>query len=93
MELELRKCFMMGVRYIFPFVFYGGLLISLIFLIPESDTLYGIGNSAFNLMIMALVGYISYFITNRAGLYPGILDDLMSLEIGAGAMGEVELEE
>jgi len=87
MRIELRKHFMTGVSYMLPFVVAGGMLISLSFMIPDSEILNRIGSSAFNLMLIALAGYISYSIADRAGLASGMLAGALSIELGAGYLG------
>jgi len=86
-KIKLREHFMTGVSYMLPFVVSGGLLISMSFMIPESEMLNRIGGIAFNLMLIVLAGYISFSIADRAGLTAGMLAGAISLEIGAGYLG------
>jgi PTS system fructose-specific IIC component len=87
MRIEFRKHFMTGVSYMLPFVVAGGILISLSFMMPNSAVLNRIGRAAFNLMLIALAGYTSYSIADRAGLASGMLAGALSLELGAGYLG------
>lgn len=92
---------MSGVSYMIPFVVVGGIFIAVSFMFgiyasdPKSDT-YNIwaaffnevgGNAAFKLYVPILAGFISWSISDKAGLAPGMIGGMMAVNGGSGFLG------
>jgi PTS system fructose-specific IIC component len=82
-----------------PMVVAGGLLIALSFVFgieafKEEGTLAAAlmkigGETAFQLMVPLLAGYIAYSIADRPGLAPGMIGGLLAGTLGAGFIGGI----
>ena len=82
-----------------PMVVAGGLLIALSFVFgieafKEEGSLAAAlmqigGESAFQLMVPLLAGYIAYSIADRPGLAPGMIGGLLASSLGAGFIGGI----
>ncbi|KJU76332.1 fructose-specific PTS transporter subunit EIIC [Ectopseudomonas chengduensis] len=93
------KHLLTGVSYMLPMVVAGGLLIALSFVFgieafKEEGTLAAAlmkigGESAFQLMVPLLAGYIAYSIADRPGLAPGMIGGLLASSLGAGFIGGI----
>ena len=93
------KHLLTGVSYMLPMVVAGGLLIALSFVFgieafKEEGTLAAAlmkigGESAFQLMVPLLAGYIAYSIADRPGLAPGMIGGLLAGSLGAGFIGGI----
>ncbi|MGE6529779.1 fructose-specific PTS transporter subunit EIIC [Pseudomonas sp. NPDC077382] len=93
------KHLLTGVSYMLPMVVAGGLLIALSFVFgieafKEEGTLAAAlmkigGETAFQLMVPLLAGYISYSIADRPGLAPGMIGGLLAGTLGAGFIGGI----
>lgn len=93
------KHLLTGVSYMLPMVVAGGLLIALSFVFgieafKEEGTLAGAlmkigGETAFQLMVPLLAGYIAYSIADRPGLAPGMIGGLLAGTLGAGFIGGI----
>lgn len=93
------KHMLTGVSYMLPMVVAGGLLIALSFVFgieafKEEGTLAAAlmkigGETAFQLMVPLLAGYIAYSIADRPGLAPGMIGGLLAGTLGAGFIGEI----
>ena len=93
------KHLLTGVSYMLPMVVAGGLLIALSFLFgietcKEEGTLAAAlmkigGETAFQLMVPLLAGYIAYSIADRPGLAPGMIGGLLAGTLGAGFIGGI----
>lgn len=92
---------MSGVSYMIPFVVVGGIFIALSFMFginssdPNSDQ-YNVfaaflnevgGNSAFELYVPVLAGFIAWSIADKAALAPGMIGGLMAANGGSGFLG------
>ncbi len=93
-----RKHLMTGVSYMIPFVVTGGVILSLCVIlsgqnaVPSSGALGEIakvGIAGLGLMVPILSGYISFSISERAGLAPGIIGGYIANQIGAGFLGGI----
>ena len=92
---------MSGVSYMIPFVVVGGIFIAISFMfgINSSDpnsAQYNTfaaflnevgGNSAFELYIPVLAGFIAWSIADKAALAPGMVSGLMAANGGSGFLG------
>jgi len=93
------KHLLTGVSYMLPMVVAGGLLIALSFVFgieafKEEGTLAAAlmkigGETAFQLMVPLLAGYIAYSIADRPGLAPGMIGGLLAGTLGAGFIGGI----
>lgn len=93
------KHLLTGVSYMLPMVVAGGLLIALSFVFgieafKEEGTLAAAlmkigGETAFQLMVPLLAGYIAYSIADRPGLAPGMIGGLLASSLGAGFIGGI----
>ncbi|MDI5992853.1 fructose-specific PTS transporter subunit EIIC [Pseudomonas sp. MDMC216] len=93
------KHLLTGVSYMLPMVVAGGLLIALSFVFgieafKEEGSLAAAlmqigGESAFQLMVPLLAGYIAYSIADRPGLAPGMIGGLLASSLGAGFIGGI----
>ena len=93
------KHLLTGVSYMLPMVVAGGLLIALSFVFgieafKEEGTLAAAlmkigGETAFQLMVPLLAGYIAYSISDRPGLAPGMIGGLLASSLGAGFIGGI----
>ncbi|MBA1271876.1 PTS fructose-like transporter subunit IIB [Stutzerimonas azotifigens] len=93
------KHLLTGVSYMLPMVVAGGLLIALSFVFgieafKEEGTLAAAlmkigGETAFQLMVPLLAGYIAYSIADRPGLAPGMIGGLLAGSLGAGFIGGI----
>ncbi|MDH0701764.1 fructose-specific PTS transporter subunit EIIC [Pseudomonas toyotomiensis] len=93
------KHLLTGVSYMLPMVVAGGLLIALSFVFgieafKEEGTFAAAlmkigGESAFQLMVPLLAGYIAYSIADRPGLAPGMIGGLLASSLGAGFIGGI----
>ncbi|WP_312726324.1 PTS fructose-like transporter subunit IIB [Stutzerimonas kunmingensis] len=93
------KHLLTGVSYMLPMVVAGGLLIALSFVFGieafnEEGTLAAAlmkigGETAFQLMVPLLAGYIAYSIADRPGLAPGMIGGLLAGTLGAGFIGGI----
>jgi len=93
------KHLLTGVSYMLPMVVAGGLLIALSFVFgieafKEEGTLAAAlmkigGQTAFQLMVPLLAGYIAYSIADRPGLAPGMIGGLLAGTLGAGFIGGI----
>lgn len=93
------KHLLTGVSYMLPMVVAGGLLIALSFVFgieafKEEGTLAAAlmqigGESAFQLMVPLLAGYIAYSIADRPGLAPGMIGGLLASSLSAGFIGGI----
>ncbi|PTU77920.1 PTS fructose transporter subunit IIBC [Pseudomonas indoloxydans] len=93
------KHLLTGVSYMLPMVVAGGLLIALSFVFgieafKEEGTLAAAlmqigGESAFQLMVPLLAGYIAYSIADRPSLAPGMIGGLLASSLGAGFIGGI----
>ncbi|EWC41133.1 fructose-specific PTS transporter subunit EIIC [Stutzerimonas stutzeri] len=93
------KHLLTGVSYMLPMVVAGGLLIALSFVFgieafKEEGTLAAAlmkigGDTAFQLMVPLLAGYIAYSIADRPGLAPGMIGGLLAGTLGAGFIGGI----
>ncbi|WP_374417796.1 PTS fructose-like transporter subunit IIB [Stutzerimonas kunmingensis] len=93
------KHLLTGVSYMLPMVVAGGLLIALSFVFgieafKEDGTLAAAlmkigGETAFQLMVPLLAGYIAYSIADRPGLAPGMIGGLLAGTLGAGFIGGI----
>ncbi|AGA87843.1 PTS fructose-like transporter subunit IIB [Stutzerimonas stutzeri] len=93
------KHMLTGVSYMLPMVVAGGLLIALSFVFgieafKEEGTLAAAlmkigGETAFQLMVPLLAGYIAYSIADRPGLAPGMIGGLLAGTLGAGFIGGI----
>ncbi|MFC3609507.1 PTS fructose-like transporter subunit IIB [Stutzerimonas tarimensis] len=93
------KHLLTGVSYMLPMVVAGGLLIALSFVFgieayQEEGTLAAAlmqigGETAFQLMVPLLAGYIAYSIADRPGLAPGMIGGLLAGTLGAGFFGGI----
>lgn len=93
------KHLLTGVSYMLPMVVAGGLLIALSFVLgieafKEEGTLAAAlmkigGETAFQLMVPLLAGYIAYSIADRPGLAPGMIGGLLAGTLGAGFIGGI----
>ncbi|MDH1868444.1 fructose-specific PTS transporter subunit EIIC [Pseudomonas chengduensis] len=93
------KHLLTGVSYMLPMVVAGGLLIALSFVFgieafKEEGTFAAAlmkigGESAFQLMVPVLAGYIAYSIADRPGLAPGMIGGLLASSLGAGFIGGI----
>jgi PTS system fructose-specific IIC component len=93
------KHLLTGVSYMLPMVVAGGLLIALSFVFgieafKEQGTLAAAlmkigGETAFQLMVPLLAGYIAYSIADRPGLAPGMIGGLLAGTLGAGFIGGI----
>ncbi|MGX8852297.1 PTS fructose transporter subunit IIC [Amedibacillus sp. YH-ame10] len=102
-KLNIYKHLMSGVSYMLPFVVAGGMILSLAFLFdapnagtatfgttnPISAWLLPVGNTAFSFMLPVLAGYISYSISNRPGLLPGMAVGALAASGGSGFIGAI----
>lgn len=98
-KLNLRNNLMTGVSHMIPFVTAGGILIALSFAIGGfegfkeagtiSDYLKQIGDTAFELMVPILAGFIAFSIADRPGLTAGMIGGLLASKIGAGFLGGI----
>lgn len=93
-----RKNLMTGVSYMIPFVVAGGILLSISVIfsgkaaVPESGVLADIakiGIAGLGLMVPILSGFISFSISDRAGLAPGIIGGMIASNIGSGFLGGI----
>ncbi|GAA5233256.1 PTS fructose transporter subunit IIBC [Verticiella sediminum] len=93
------KHLLTGVSYMLPMVVAGGLLIALSFVFGieafrEEGTLAAAlmtigGETAFQLMVPLLAGYIAYSIADRPGLAPGMIGGMLASTLGAGFIGGI----
>jgi fructose PTS system EIIBC or EIIC component len=93
------KHLLTGVSYMLPMVVAGGLLIALSFVFgieafKEEGSLAAAlmkigGETAFQLMVPLLAGYIAYSIADRPGLAPGMIGGLLASSLGAGFIGGI----
>jgi len=93
------KHLLTGVSYMLPMVVAGGLLIALSFVFgieafKEEGTLAAAlmkigGETAFQLMVPLLAGYIAYSIADRPGLAPGMIGGLLAGTLDAGFIGGI----
>lgn len=93
------KHLLTGVSYMLPMVVAGGLLIALSFVFgieafKEEGSLAAAlmkigGETAFQLMVPLLAGYIAYSIADRPGLAPGMIGGLLAGTLGAGFIGGI----
>jgi len=93
------KHLLTGVSYMLPMVVAGGLLIALSFVFgieafKEEGTLAAAlmkigGETAFQLMVPLLAGYIAWSIADRPGLAPGMIGGLLASTLGAGFIGGI----
>ena len=93
------KHLLTGVSYMLPMGVAGGLLIALSFVFgieafKEEGTLAAAlmkigGETAFQLMVPLLAGYIAYSIADRPGLAPGMIGGLLASSLGAGFIGGI----
>lgn len=93
------KHLLTGVSYMLPMVVAGGLLIALSFVFgieafKEEGSLAAAlmqigGESAFQLMVPLLAGYIAYSIADRPGLAPGMIGGLLASSLSAGFIGGI----
>ncbi|MCQ2034041.1 PTS fructose-like transporter subunit IIB [Stutzerimonas kunmingensis] len=93
------KHLLTGVSYMLPMVVAGGLLIALSFVFgieafEEEGTLAAAlmkigGETAFQLMVPLLAGYIAYSIADRPGLAPGMIGGLLAGTLSAGFIGGI----
>ncbi|MGQ7959594.1 fructose-specific PTS transporter subunit EIIC [Pseudomonas sp. SP16.1] len=93
------KHLLTGVSYMLPMVVAGGLLIALSFVFgieafKEEGSLAAAlmkigGETAFQLMVPLLAGYIAYSIADRPGLAPGMIGGLLAGSLGAGFIGGI----
>lgn len=91
------KHLMTGVSYMIPFVVAGGILIALgfafggiyVFKTPGTfaETLFSCGKVAMGLMLPVLAAFISYSISDRPGLVPGMVGGLIASNTGSGFLG------
>lgn len=98
-KLNLRNNLITGVSHMIPFVTAGGILIALSFAIGGfegfkeagtiSDYLKQIGDTAFELMVPILAGFIAFSIADRPGLTAGMIGGLLASKIGAGFLGGI----
>ena len=95
----IYKHLLTGVSYMLPMVVAGGLMIALSFVFgieafKEEGTLAAAlmkigGETAFQLMVPLLAGYIAYSIADRPGLAPGMIGGLLAGTLGAGFIGGI----
>ncbi|KPQ02931.1 PTS fructose-like transporter subunit IIB [Marinobacter sp. HL-58] len=93
------KHLLTGVSFMLPMVVAGGLLIALSFVFgidafEEEGTLAAAlmqigGETAFQLMIPLLAGYIAWSIADRPGLAPGMIGGYLAGTLGAGFLGGI----
>nr|WP_298413375.1 PTS fructose-like transporter subunit IIB [uncultured Halomonas sp.] len=98
-EKGVYKHLLTGVSFMLPMVVAGGLLIALSFVFgieafKEEGTLAAAlmkigGDSAFQLMIPVLAGYIAYSIADRPGIAPGMIGGWLAADIGSGFIGGI----
>lgn len=102
-KLNIYKHLMSGVSYMLPFVVAGGMILSLAFLFdaanagtatfgttnPISAWLLPLGNTAFSFMLPIMAGFISFSISNRPGLLPGMVVGALSASGGSGFIGAI----
>ncbi|PKL98911.1 MAG: PTS fructose transporter subunit IIBC [Gammaproteobacteria bacterium HGW-Gammaproteobacteria-9] len=98
-KTSVYKHLLTGVSYMLPMVVAGGLLIALSFVFgieafKEEGTLAAAlmkigGETAFQLMVPLLAGYIAYSIADRPGLAPGMIGGLLAGTLGAGFIGGI----
>jgi PTS system fructose-specific IIC component len=91
------KHLMNGVSFMIPFVVAGGISIAISFLFGYTafqdkgslaSYLMAIGGTGgFGLMVPILAGYISYSISDRAGLAPGMIAGSVAVQMNSGFLG------
>ena len=101
---EVRRWLMTGVSYMIPFVVAGGILIALSFAfggavdVAETNVyeefsvpalFYEIGNTAFQMLVPILAGFIAYAMADRPAIAPGIVGGLIANTIEAGFLGGI----
>lgn len=94
---ETRKHLMNGVSHMIPFVVTGGILMAVAVMaygkggVPTEGTwmgtLWTFGQTALNLMVPVLSAYIAASIADRAGICPGFVGGVISVNVGAGFLG------
>lgn len=96
---DTRKHLMNGVSHMIPFVVTGGILMAVAVMAygqggvpPEGTwmaTLWTFGSTALNLMVPVLSAYIAASIADRAGICPGFVGGMISINVGAGFLGGI----
>lgn len=94
-----RKHLMNGVSYMIPFVVTGGILMAVAVMaagkggVPAEGTwmfdMWTFGSTALNLMVPVLSAYIAASIADRAGICPGFVGGMISINVGAGFLGGI----
>lgn len=96
---DTRKHLMNGVSHMIPFVVTGGILMAVAVMaygqggVPLEGTwmatLWTFGSTALNLMVPVLSAYIAASIADRAGICPGFVGGMISINVGAGFLGGI----